>query len=262
MDQGTKRLLIFGGIVYLLSREQGTLFPSIASPYPTPVGPGMLPSQGLTPNQISQLPTVSNIPAVQNANASVTQAIVNQNAEINVAGTAISTGANIGIAALISAGSLAGPIGTAIGAAIGALITLVKTFVSDEHLYANALVNDYQNPFGNNFIALVNATANALNARTLTLTEVQAAYNAAATSWANFENILHQLQSQSSQWYIVATQALNFFDNQYMGVTLPNGKVLGVGGDGQYGDTPNYGMMSSWLAWFQGLLTDPQVIQA
>jgi hypothetical protein len=258
MDKTTERVLIFAGVVLFLREYAPSMTSAIGLP-PTPSLP-LNAGTGLTVNQLSQIPTTATTLTQAQANQVITQQIAQQNQDINVIGGLVTSGAGVGIAALIQAGAITGPVGAAIGAAIGAVILLVKTLISDTHLYANQLVQKYENPFAQNFIAVIQAVTDALNAGTLNQSSVIAAYNALYVSWQNYEATMHQLQTTSADWNIVATQSLNNLDNQYLGVTLSNGKTLGAGEGGVYGTTPDYGFVSSWLDWLKSLLSDPQVL--
>ena len=130
-----------------------------------------------------------------------------------------------------------------------AVAILVKSLVSDVHLYANALVQQYENPFGQGVIAIIQKVTDELNAGTLTLDDATNARDAVVGGWTLYQAKMHEIQNQGTDWYIVATQSLNNLDNQYLGEQLPNGKVLGAGMDGVYGDMPNYGFMSNWIDW-------------
>lgn len=260
----TTEILILLGLAYLYFQNQqstaaggsNALLPSALQP-----GTSSLPS-GLVPAELAQMATVAATPLQAAANQEINTKIAAQSQTITAIGGGVEAAASVLIAHLVTAGSMAGPVGAAIGAAIAGIVLLVKTLVSDTHLYANELVQKYQNPFGDFLIKLVTATSDELNARTLTTLEVEAAYQALDQAWTNYQNQLHQLAQTSTDWDIVVMQSLNFLDNQYMGQTTPNGHTLGVGGNGQYGSTPDYGMVSSWLDWFKGLLNDPDVIQS
>lgn len=256
MEQTEKRLLLFGIVGFILYRyENPGLSYTGSNPMALPITPANA-GTGLTVNQVSQIPTQATSIVQAQANQAITQQIQTQNLAINIAGSVASTVIGSLAAAHILAASLAGPI----GAAVAAAILIVKSLISDTHLYANQLVQKYENPFGQAFIAVIQELENAYNAGTLTQNEVEAAYQGLGASWQNYEQIMHQLQNTGTDWYIVATQSLNNLDNEYLGVTLPNGKVLGAGEGGAYGDQPNYGFVSTWMDWVKGLFTDSHVL--
>lgn len=253
MEKTAERLLLFGGLLYLLMQDRGVHYAPPVTTTPTlPPNAGT----GLTQNQINQMAIGASTPIQAQANQTINQEIVQQNQAINVAGSIATTTISTLLATHVLTAAVAGPI----GAAIAAAILVVKMLISDTHLYANELVTKYENPFGQRFIDVIQEVTNQLNAHTLTQSDVVSAYQGLQGAWQSYEATMHQLQGSNSDWYIVATQSLNNLDNQYMGVTLPNGKHLTAGMGGQYGDTPDYGFVSSWLDWLEGLLKDPDVI--
>lgn len=242
----TEDIIVYGGLAYLWLTYGNRGVPvSIVPPGTVPISnnpPGVIPTGVNTGTGTVTDPTL--IPAQQ----SINQQIIQFNNDI-AAGATVATAA-IGILASlhILTAAVAGPI----GAAIAAVAILVKSLVSDVHLYANALVNRYENPFGQGVIAIVNKIADELNNGTLTLDDATNARDAVIGGWVLYQAKMHEIQTQGTDWYIVATQSLNNLDNQYLGETLPNGKTLGAGMGGAYGDQPNYGFMSSWIDWLNG----------
>src|SRR5438105_3932565 len=108
--------------------------------------------------------------------------------EITGSGVAAGVGASAaGIAG--SSGTLLGLSATAwtgIGAAIAGIIVLVYTLRSTTHLYANELVQKYENPFGQYVIAIITHETNAWTAHTLLQTDAQAFYDAVRISWEHY----------------------------------------------------------------------------
>jgi hypothetical protein len=175
------------------------------------------------------------------------QVLVDANTGKVLAGAdAIAAGAGATIAG--SSGIFLGLSATAwtlIGAAVAGVIALVFALRSKTHLYANEIVQHYENPFGQYVIQIITHMDNSSTAGTLTCSDSQAMIQAVETAWQNYQDALHQLMNQSTDWLIVAKQSLNNLDNQYRGETLPNGKVLDLGMGGVYPD----GFMTHWIQW-------------
>jgi hypothetical protein len=189
--------------------------------------------------------------AISINNADVGAAIGTQNNNIAaIGGVAAAAAAGI-LGAFAATASLAGPI----GAAIAGIALLIKQLVSDTHLFANEIVQKYENPFGQFVIQIVQQVTTELNDGTLTLGDANSAYAAVSNAWLQYQQRMTQLASQGTDWYIVTHQSLNNLDNQFKGERLPNGKVLTVGMNGAYGTKDGYGFMSSWLDWLQARVT-------
>lgn len=230
-------ILVIGGLGlayywYSQSRPRTPYYPvnpSTGQPYTTPP-PGT---------------SVVTSPLVIPAQGAINQQITAQNQDI----TAVAAIGSSVISGLVAAGTITGPVGAAIAAAIAGIVLLVRNLLSDTHLYANQLVQKYENPFGQGVIQIITQIENETNAGTLTLSDATAARDAVTLAWDDYQNAMHNIQTQGTDWYIVSTQSLNNLDNQYYGTTLPNGKTLGSGMGGVYGETPNYGFMSTWMDW-------------
>jgi hypothetical protein len=248
----TEDILVYGGLLYLYFTTTGGGVSysggPVPNPNPVPVSnnpPGVVPTGSNTGTG-----TVTN-PALIPAQSSINQQIIQFNNDIG-AGASVAV-AGVGILASLSVlpVAVAGPI----GAAIAGVVVLVRSLVSHAHLYASSLVQNYENPFGQGVIAVIQKITDELNAGTLTLEDATNARDAVVGAWVLYQGVMHEIQSQGTDWYIVATQSLNNLDNQYLGETLPNGKTLGVGMGGAYGDQPNYGFMSSWIDWLNQRVT-------
>ncbi len=246
MDSGDILLLGIAAYFYFEYAGTGALrYPSGSS---VPVPPG----SSLYPPNVGAGGGVVTSPLVIPSQSAINQQVSNINTDISaVAGIGTAVVGTLASLSVISA-AVAGPI----GAAIAAVALLVKNLISDTHYYANQLVQRYENPFGQGVIQIITAVNNEFNNGTLTLTDAQGARDAVVIAWQNYQDAMHNIQTQGSDWYIVATQSLNNLDNQYLGVTLPNGKTLGAGEGGAYGDTPNYGFMSSWIDWLNQRVTE------
>lgn len=136
---------------------------------------------------------------------------------------------------------------TIIGAFVVGAFAVIMALRSNVHLYANALVQNYENPFGDFFIKSIQAVQAGVPAHTLSSDDVSDIYNALNTSWSNYRLVLLDLMSRSEDWLIVTKQSLNNLDNEYQGERLPNGKVLGLGQGGAYPD----GFVTTWLSWLR-----------
>jgi len=242
-------ILVYGGLLwlYFTYSSPGVSYPG---PVPQPVPIGNNPP-GVIPTGVNQGTGTVTDPSLIPAQQSINQQIIQFNNDIN-AGASVAVAA-VGILAslhLLTA-AVAGPI----GAAIAGIAILVKSLVSDVHLYANALVNQYENPFGQGVISIIQKITDELNAGTLTLEDATNARDAVVGGWTLYRAKMHEIQTQGTDWYIVSTQSLNNLDNEYLGETLPNGKTLGAGMDGVYGNQPNYGFMSTWIDWLNGRVT-------
>jgi hypothetical protein len=242
-------VLVYGGLLYLyFTHTQTGVTYSGGSVPPIPISnnpPGVVPTGINTGTGTVTDPSL--IPAQQ----SINQQIIQFNNDI-AAGVSVATAA-IGILASlhILTAAVAGPI----GAAIAGVAILIKSLISDVHKYASALVNQYENPFGQGVISIIQKISDELNAGTLTLQDAANARDAVIGGWTLYQAKMHEIQTQGTDWYIVATQSLNNLDNQYLGQTLPNGKTLGAGEGGAYGDQPNYGFMSTWIDWLNQRVT-------
>lgn len=138
---------------------------------------------------------------------------------------------------------------TGIGAAVAGAIALVYALRSTTHLKANELVSKYENPFGQFVIRVVSGEGQMMNAGTLTKTDALAALAATQKAWSDYKAQMFALMTQGPDWVIVAKQSLNNLDNMYKGEKLSNGKVLGVGMGGAFGQQADYGFMSTWIDW-------------
>lgn len=170
-------------------------------------------------------------------------------------GIGIATAAGAGIAGAAEGGTfiaLSATAWTGIGAAIAGVVALVFALRSDTHLFANQLVQKYENPFGDYVIQIIQHETDEFNRSALTKADASAYYQAVYTSWQNYQDVMHQLMARSTDWLIVAKQSLNNLDNQYRGEVLPNGKRLDVGMGGVY---PR-GFMTTWLGWMQDRIGD------
>lgn len=245
----TEDIIVYGGLAYLWLTYGNRGVPvSIGSGFPPGTVPGSNNPPGVVPTGINTGTGTVTDPSLIPLQASINQQINQMNADI-AAGVSVATAA-ISIIATIAhiSAAVAGPI----GAAVAAVALLVKNLLSDTHLYANALVQRYENPFGQGVISIIQKVTDELNAGTLTLEDATNARDAVVGGWALYQAKMHEIMTQGTDWYIVAAQSLNNLDNQYLGETLPNGKTLGAGEGGAYGDQPNYGFMSSWIDWLNG----------
>ena len=125
------------------------------------------------------------------------------------------------------------------------MVALVFALRSDTHLYADQLVQKYENPFGDYVIQIIQHETDEFNRQVLTKGDATAYVQAVRTSWENYQEVMLQLMGRSTNWLIVAKQSLNNLDNQYKDEVLPNGKRLDVGMGGVYPD----GFMTTWLRW-------------
>jgi hypothetical protein len=240
-------LLLLGGLVYYFYTRS-----SFASPVSLPVYQPLSPVPNVPSPVIPPYAGVGTVtdPTLIPAQQSINSQIAQFNADLNAGATVATAAVGILASLHVLTAAVAGPI----GAAIAGVVILVKSLVSDVHLYANALVNQYENPFGQGVIAIIQQITKEFEGGTLTQTDATNARDAVVAGWALYQAKMHEIQTQGTDWYIVATQSLNNLDNQYMGTTLPNGKTLGVGMGGAFGDTPDYGFMSSWIDWLNRMV--------
>jgi hypothetical protein len=137
---------------------------------------------------------------------------------------------------------------TIIGGIIAAAFVLLESLRTYGHLYANQLVEKYENPFGSYFTQAINAVDRGWQDGSMSSTDIKQIYNALFVAWQNYRAAMMDLIGRGSYWEIVAKQSLNNLNNEYQGERLSNGKVLTVGMGGAY---PN-GFVTDWLAWLQG----------
>jgi hypothetical protein len=162
------------------------------------------------------------------------------------AGTAVESGTFIALSATAWTG---------IGAAIAGVVALVFALRSDTHLFADQLVQKYENPFGDYVIQIIGHETDEFNRQALSKADANAYFQAVRTAWEKYQDVMHQLMARSTDWLIVSKQSLNNLDNQYRDEVLPNGKRLDVGMGGVY---PN-GFMTQWLAWMEARTVDAQL---
>jgi hypothetical protein len=257
MDDNLIMAVVLGFLAYELLAPRSTYTGIVPGQPFTPMGTSVIPGTNLLSpaGSIASTPT----PIVTSSLVIPAQSAINM--QVSQLNQDIGAGAALGTAGLAIAAAIAGPasmiaaVAGPIGAAIAAVALIVKNLISDIHLYANQLVQRYENPFGNAVLALIQEVNSEWNAGTLTVVDALAARNGLQDAWDQYEAQMHQIQTQGTDWYIVATQSLNNLDNQYLGQTLPNGKTLGAGMGGAYGNQLNYGFMSSWLDWMNRVVS-------
>lgn len=141
---------------------------------------------------------------------------------------------------------------TVIGGIIAGVFVLVTKLISDTHLYANALVKSYENPFGDYWIKGIGILDNGWQDGTLSSNDVKAIYNALNVAWNNYRAAMFDLMGRSRDWEIVTKQSLNNLNNEFLGEKLWNGKTLGAGMGGAYGSVRDNGFITNWLNWTRG----------
>lgn len=151
---------------------------------------------------------------------------LNQQVQVDIAtgntvvkSLATSAGAGIGAAGASIAGSttfigLSATAWTGVGAAVAGIFILINALRSDAHLYANELVQKYENPFGKYIIQLYQAVqAGITSMGTLSSADAAALTNAAVQAWAQYQVAMANFQSRGGEWNLVATQSLQNLDS-------------------------------------------------
>jgi hypothetical protein len=141
---------------------------------------------------------------------------------------------------------------TVIGGIVAAAFAVIQALRSNTHLYADAVVQNYENPFGqywNQAIAVVDRGWQADGS--LSSLDVKSIYNALFVAWNNYRAAMLELIGRGGDWEIVAKQSLFNLNEEFAGERLSNGRVLTPGSSqgGAFGTT---GYVNFWLNWTQG----------
>lgn len=137
--------------------------------------------------------------------------------EINVAGAAAvgAIGALGSAAAASTTGTLvfSATAWTIVGGIVAGIFTLIAALRSDTHLYANEIVQKYENPFGQQVIAAYQQLQAATGSGSMSSVDAASLTNAVVTGWANYQAVMNQFQARGGDWNIVATQSLQNLDS-------------------------------------------------
>jgi len=147
----------------------------------------------------------------------------------SLAGAGVSTG----LLLLGAKAAIAGPI----AAAVAGAIILIATLVSHTHLFANELVQHYENPFAQMLGRIIDAKDAGIAQGILARSDLEKYYNATAYIWNQYHLAMAGLIAKGGDWAVVAKQSLNNLNNEYkdelngrvgMGGQFPNGFVTEV----------------------------------
>jgi hypothetical protein len=140
---------------------------------------------------------------------------------------------------------------TIVGGIIAGAFAVVTALRTYGHLYANSIVEHYENPFGDYFIQAIQAVDRGWQDGSMSSLDVKQLYNALYVAWNNYRAAMFELIGRGKEWEIVAKQSLNNLNNEFQGERLSNGKVLGQGMGGAYPE----GFVTSWLNWLAGRIS-------